>query len=311
MLESIGDPTLTVALLSMTLVSKQETCEIAEVLRSAQRVIDLADGEVAKGNFIIGSPLATAKAARGVARWCMGIPGWKDDLDQAVAISRDLDPMMLTGVIWYKYVVALPYGVLLPDETALRDTAYALAIAEQSGDDLALDLAQNTRGVVLFHQGGEVRASGLQLLVKTRERALQERFSLTVVPVIDTYLAREKARVGDVDGALELIRTVHSDLVNSGGSIWTALACDVLVEVLLKRRGDGDLNDAQMAIEQLVAVPTDSGFVVHELYVARLRALLANARGDDGSYRGLRDRYRKMVTELGFEGHMAWAEAMP
>ncbi len=24
-----------------------------------------------------------------------------------------------------------------------------------------------------------------------------------------------------------------------------------------------------------------------------------------------RDRYRKMADELGFEGHMAWAEAMP
>ena len=28
------------------------------------------------------------------------------------------------------------------------------------------------------------------------------------------------------------------------------------------------------------------------------------------TYRESRDRYRKMATELGFEGHMAWAEAM-
>jgi hypothetical protein len=27
-------------------------------------------------------------------------------------------------------------------------------------------------------------------------------------------------------------------------------------------------------------------------------------------YTDYRDRYRKMAAELGFEGHMAWAEAM-
>ena len=45
--------------------------------------------------------------------------------------------------------------------------------------------------------------------------------------------------------------------------------------------------------------------------VLRLRALLAQARGDEPAYRELRDRYRAMATELGFEGHMAWAAAMP
>jgi hypothetical protein len=42
----------------------------------------------------------------------------------------------------------------------------------------------------------------------------------------------------------------------------------------------------------------------------RLRTLLAGARGDDVAYRDLVSRYRAMVTELGFEGHIAWAEAM-
>ena len=33
--------------------------------------------------------------------------------------------------------------------------------------------------------------------------------------------------------------------------------------------------------------------------------------GDEAAYRDYRDRYRDMATSLGFEGHMAWAEAMP
>ena len=42
-----------------------------------------------------------------------------------------------------------------------------------------------------------------------------------------------------------------------------------------------------------------------------MRALLARDEGDDTAYRDNRDRYRAMATSLGFEGHMAWAEAMP
>jgi hypothetical protein len=43
----------------------------------------------------------------------------------------------------------------------------------------------------------------------------------------------------------------------------------------------------------------------------RLRALLARTRSDEAAYRDNRDRYREMAKSLGFEGHIAWAEAMP
>ena len=35
------------------------------------------------------------------------------------------------------------------------------------------------------------------------------------------------------------------------------------------------------------------------------------ATGDAAAYAQLRDRYRDMARTLGFEGHIAWAEAMP
>ena len=40
-------------------------------------------------------------------------------------------------------------------------------------------------------------------------------------------------------------------------------------------------------------------------------ALLARVQGDEARYRDYRDRYRDMARTLGFEGHIAWAEAMP
>ena len=39
-------------------------------------------------------------------------------------------------------------------------------------------------------------------------------------------------------------------------------------------------------------------------------ALLAQACGDEAAYRDYGDRYREMARSLGFEGHIAWAEAM-
>ena len=82
------------------------------------------------------------------------------------------------------------------------------------------------------------------------------------------------------------------------------------MESLLRRGADGDLQDAQAAIERLAAVPTDPGFVLHDLPLLRLLALLAHAHGDEAIYRISLDRYRARAEEYGFEGHMAAANSM-
>ena len=64
-------------------------------------------------------------------------------------------------------------------------------------------------------------------------------------------------------------------------------------------------------IERLAAAPADEGLVIREIWLLRLQALLARAHGDEAGYRDYRDRYRDMARTLGFEGHIAWAEAMP
>ena len=50
---------------------------------------------------------------------------------------------------------------------------------------------------------------------------------------------------------------------------------------------------------------------IRDVMVLRLRTLLAKARKDEAAYRDLRERYRSMANSFGYEGHMAWAEAMP
>ena len=82
------------------------------------------------------------------------------------------------------------------------------------------------------------------------------------------------------------------------------------METLLDRRAASDVAEAEAAIERLAAAPADEGLVIREIWLLRLRALLARAKGDEARYRDYRDRYRTLATSLGFEGHMKWAEAM-
>jgi hypothetical protein len=68
---------------------------------------------------------------------------------------------------------------------------------------------------------------------------------------------------------------------------------------------------ARTAVERMAGVPADDGFVGREIWLLRLRALLAAAHGDQTTYRDFRDRYHAMANSLGFEGHIAWADAVP
>ena len=61
---------------------------------------------------------------------------------------------------------------------------------------------------------------------------------MAAVPVIDMELAREKARTGDLDGAIELARAVVDDEFETGEMTFRGPATMVLVESLL-RRGTG------------------------------------------------------------------------
>jgi hypothetical protein len=54
-----------------------------------------------------------------------------------------------------------------------------------------------------------------------------------------------------------------------------------------------------------------SGPLLSEIWLLRLRALLARAHGDATAYAHFGDGYRDMARTLGFDGHIAWAEAMP
>jgi class 3 adenylate cyclase len=313
LIESVGDPTLTVGLSFMAISIKPQTGEMAEALRWSQTVIDLADGDPTKGNFIIGSPLAVALASRGTARWALGQAGWRDDYDRALAMARSNDPMSHARVITLSYGLAIPCGVLLAGDTALNDIEEALEITERSSEDLTLGMARFTLGFALLHRESPAeRERGLAGVKLVRDMCVNGRFYSPFLPIVDVFTVRELANRGDRDAGVPQIRAAIDELFREGQTLgWGIPATGVLVETLLIRGDDGDLTEAEAAIDRLAATQADEQLVIRDVWLLRMRALLAHARGDDSGYRNYRDRYRAMATELGFEGHIAWAEAMP
>ncbi len=300
LVEEIADRALIVGLLSAAIYAKAEIGEVKEALRLAQRVIDLSDGDPPLSQLVMGSPLDMATRSRGLTRLCLGIQGWRSDFDEAVRLAASFTPMSHAGAILYKYVVAVPVGALLADPVALRETADALRIAEQAGDDYTMALAQLTRGLVLVHHGGPRRKEGLNLLTQARDAVLKRGFTVNAMAVVDPEIAREKARNGDLNGAIELARSAIDDMFDRGAMFLRGVATTVLVEALLERGAGGDLDEAQAAIDRLAAVPTDPGFVLHELPLLRLRALVAQAHGDDAGRGEFMQRYRAKAAAAGF-----------
>jgi class 3 adenylate cyclase len=311
LVESIGDPSLTAALLWATLGPKLQMGEITEVIRLAQRVIDLADGDPHKGYLVIESPLAVATLYRGVARACRAEPGWKDEIERGAELARVFASMGHPVLLAVAYGGGISNGTLRANAAVLRETAAALEFAQRQGDDLALASAQLARGIALVQQDGPQRAEGLDLLDKAREPAVLGRFNMPFLPHMDMEVAKQKARTGDLDGAIKLLRFAVDDEFNSGEMICRGAVVAALVELLLDRSAQGDIPAAEATVQRLAAVPVEPGFVLFEVALLRLRALLARAHGDDTAYAHLRDRYRDMANTLGFEGHIAWAEAMP
>jgi hypothetical protein len=153
---------------------------------------------------------------------------------------------------------------------------------------------------------------GEKLGAEVSQAFLEQRHNLCDLPIVDAYLARERARCGARDDAIPVMRAAGDHLFRHGRLLlWGLPATGVLVETLLDRCADGDVAEAGAAIERLASAPAVEGLVMRDIWLLRLRALLALARNDDAVYRDYRDRYRDMAKSLGFEGHKEWAGAMP
>jgi hypothetical protein len=164
----------------------------------------------------------------------------------------------------------------------------------------------------MHRQEAAERDHGQKLGTEVSEVFRNRGHNLCDLPIVEIYLARERARRGDRDDAIPLMRAVGDHLFLDGRlPLWGVPATGVLVETLLDRCAAGDMAEAEAAIKRLAEAPADEGLVVREIWLLRLQALLARAHSDDVRYREYRGRYRDMAKTLGFQGHIAWAQETP
>lgn len=247
--ESLADPNLTIGIFLPLIYAMIEAGEWSDVLHFSQQVIDLSGEDPAKGNFIFGSPLAVAHTARGMARYSLGLHGWQYDLRQGLAIGRSVDPLSYAAANSFTYFGGIPTGVLRPSDLVIREIDDALQIAERSGDDLAVANVRMALGMALAHRHADTqRARGQQILVDVSEIFVRQGHNLAELPIINVLLLRERARRGDVEDTVSLVRA-RTDQLFCGDDLplWEASVTGLLVETLLDYGGDGGVVAAEAA----------------------------------------------------------------
>ena len=128
-----------------------------------------------------------------------------------------------------------------PDDSVVREIEDALRIAERSGDDLAVANVRMALGMALANRDTAAeRDRGYELLTEVGDVFVRREHNLADLPIVNVYLARERARRGDRDEAIPLMRAAVDHLFREGRLLlWGLAATGVLVETLLDHGADG------------------------------------------------------------------------
>ncbi len=187
--------------------------------------------------------------------------------------------------------------------------------AERASSDLALILAEYALGGCAAVSRRRGRPSPRTGTDGAGPRQIAASALPSLVPVIDMLARRaEMARRGDRDAAISVMRKAVDELHQTGrlrGGYGVFGARSILVEALLERGAEGDLAEAQEEIDRLANLAADDalGDARHHCCCGCARCWPGPAATmlPTGTWRA---RYRAMAESLGFEGHIAWAEAM-
>lgn len=312
LLESIGDPGLTAQAAFGAIGIKIQNGELADGLRWAESTIEWAAGDLTKGSLVVGSPLAIATALRGLAGWWFGLPSWRNDVDTAFALAEESnEPLTIALTTSWNLGLGVAFGAVACDGSAIAKAEATLRTAEAFSYGYAGEIARYVLGGQLLYQDAvEDWDRGLQMVAEVRDAWTRNRTMLVEVTFMDALIGLDRANRGEFDAAVPLIRGAAQTMFGRRQYTYWIPVVGFLVDTLLKRGADGDIAEAAAAVAELENAPLE-GAVIRDIWVLRLRALLARAGGEDTAYRQLRERYRETADALGYEGHQMWAAALP
>ena len=204
LLESIGDPTLTMGLASVAFGNWVDAGEFGEILRWSQTVIDLA-GVIPprapasvwdhrwRSRWHFAALLGGGWAVPGGAKTSTTPSRWPD------ATTRQPSPLSSPGPTVSRY----GYGVLRADDSAVRASEEAVQTA-QGPATMTQCLAEYRGWRAAESDAAADRHRGLELMVQVRESGCASMSSSWSGH--RTVAARERARRGDRDAAIPVMR---------------------------------------------------------------------------------------------------------
>ena len=196
-----ADPMLKVDLLFTVMWAQFLVCDYDALFTTAERIRTIAgtdvNSSVARATAVCGtSRIVTGDAAAGQRELAVGI-------EQA----RDTDAVTFAAVMTLKCCLTA-VGLEPPTTSALDDAYESLRRAEAYGDNFATACAHWACGTVLLRLDPNSESAAVEHLKSARDIITKHRTVVVALAPIEADLALITARDGDVDGAIESMRTV-------------------------------------------------------------------------------------------------------
>ena len=213
-----------------------------------------------------------------------------------------------TAVSWV-YFCGIPNGVLGPDDSAVREIEDSPG-CERSSDDLSIALVRADAGRCAGAPPDGSRARPRTETVGGGPRPfLRGGYVQAELPIV-TCIWHVREAGWRSRRAIRLMRSAADYVFRGESCALECLSTDLLVETLLDRGDDGDVAEAEAAIQRLAGTRAEEVMAIRDIWLCGYGLSWHGRTATPRSTR-LRDRYRDMARSLGFEGHIAGAEAMP
>jgi adenylate cyclase len=284
-------PMMKVDLLFAVMWAKFIVADHRLVLQIGERIRELAGSEV-------NSSVARANAALGVSLLVAGdAESGQRALTLGIEQARTLDPDA------HAVVITLKCGLTaLGLEPAEADTwghaREVLTRAEDSGDRFALAAALWACGTVLLRMDRRAAPTAVDYLERAREMIVKHRVLTVALAPIESDLAIERARAGELDEAIvDLRRLLHRQMTEFDSTFLT-VSTTAFVQVLVDRGRAEDIAEAAALVQTLEQQSRRTPLAALQLCVAFCRMVVDSAQGDPSAA----DSYREVVARTGARG---------